>query len=214
MDSPSGNPTWDEEPLKTAPVSRRQFLEASLLGGVLGGLLPLASRASIPLAAPENTQLELTVAGNEREGYSITLVFRGQPIASHNGGAEFSAIFQNGERSLEDRIENWRANSWKGDRKQLTLQGTCHLKNAKTSVFAEVEYKVLNANVVRKKIRLHQSDMFLLYHQISNRLEPAAPPAKFWSFDQTECRGGTLRENFPAGGFRTKQNVCVGLLTD
>jgi hypothetical protein len=115
---------------------------------------------------------------------------------------------------LEDRIENWKASSWNGNTKQVTLRGTCNLQNVNTAVFAEVEYKVINAQVVRKRVRLRQSDVFLLYHQISNRLEAAVPPAKFWSFDQTECRGGPLRENFPAAGFRTKENVCVGLLTD
>jgi hypothetical protein len=187
-----------------------------VLGSVIGGLAPaiLPLHVDSPSRTAENTEIELKVSGNEEEGYGVTLFCRGQPIASHNAGGEFSAVFQNGERSLEDRVENWKASSWKGNARQVSLYGICKLKSTNTTVFAEIEYKIVDAHVVRKKIRLRQSDMFLLYHQVSNRLQPAAPPAKFWSFDQSECRGGPLRENFPAGGFRTKDNICVGLLTD
>jgi hypothetical protein len=208
------NDAHDEGSIDPAALSRRQFLETSLVGGLLGGLLPLTCEASSVIASSGNADIELRVVGSEKEGYGVTLFFRGQSIASHNGGGEFSAVFQNGERSLEDRIEDWKPSSWQGDTRQVILHGSCYLKNAKAEVFAEIEYKVLDAHVVRKRIRLHQSDMFMLYHQISNRLEPTVAPAKFWSFDQAECRGGSLRENFPAAGFRTKEKLCVGLLTD
>jgi len=197
-------------------ISRRTFLERSMLGGMVSSFAPaiLPLKANSFLTSSESSDIELKVLGNKEEGYGVALFYRGQPIARHNSGGEFSAIFQNGERSLEDRVENWKASSWKGDARRVTLEGICRLKNTNTVVFAEIEYEVLDAHVLRKKIRLRQSDMFLLYHQITNRLQPLSPPAKFWGFDQPECRGGPLRENFPAAGFRTKDNVSVGLLTD
>ncbi|HMC74279.1 MAG TPA: hypothetical protein VKG87_08250, partial [Terriglobales bacterium] len=45
-------------------------------------------------------------------------------------------------------------------------------------------------------------------------LEPFEPPASFWSFDQVNCHGGALHEYFPAAGFRLRDGVTVGLLTD
>lgn len=197
-------------------ISRRTFLEGALLGGLIScfapSILPAGLNSALP--ASEKNDIELKVHGNKEEGYGVEVFYRGQAVARHNSDGEFSAIFQNGERSLEDRIENWRASSWKGDERRVTLQGISRLKNTDASVIAEIEYEVIDAHVVRKKIRLRQSDMFLLYHQITNRLQPVLPPAKFWSFDQLECRGGTLRENFPAAGFRTKDDVTIGLLTD
>ena len=49
---------------------------------------------------------------------------------------------------------------------------------------------------------------------MTNSLEPLEPPARLWSFNQEDCQGGTLREYYPAAGFRTKAGVTVGLLTD
>ena len=39
-------------------------------------------------------------------------------------------------------------------------------------------------------------------------------PAKLWSFDQLDCHGGALHEYSPVAGFRMKNGLCVGLLTD
>ena len=86
--------------------------------------------------------------------------------------------------------------------------------NTAATVFVQVEYDVVDAHVVRKRIRLRQADMFLLLYQVSNRLEPVGAPKTFWSFDQHDCLGGALREYFPAAGFRSKDALCVGLLTD
>src|SRR5258708_18758562 len=54
------------------------------------------------------------VIGDRERGYGINILFQGQRVARHNEGGEFSAVFQNGDRSLEDRVENWRAPSWTG----------------------------------------------------------------------------------------------------
>jgi hypothetical protein len=81
-------------------------------------------------------------------------------------------------------------------------------------VFVNVDYERITPRLVRKKIRLRQSDMFLLFYQLSNRLEPQENPAKMWSFNELDWKGGTLHEYFPAAGFRMKNGLCIGLLTD
>jgi hypothetical protein len=197
-------------------ISRRQFIERSVAGAVAArmGLAKKPDDIRPNPTASEGEGIALKVTGDVEHGYGVTILFRGQPVARHNAGGEFSAVFQNSERSLEDRIENWKATAWTGDASHVMLDGEIKLKNSNATVFAQVEYDVIDTRVVRKRIRLRQADMFLLFYQVSNRLEPAESPAKFWSFDQPDCRGGALREYFPAAGFRAKNNLCVGLLTD
>ncbi len=206
-------------------MSRRRFMARSMTGGLAAGLAwqldPAGSKASAPTTDGQGMTLKVT--GDARSGYGVTVLFNGRPIARHNGGGEFSALFQNGDRALEDRIVNWRAKSWKGNATHVSLQGECHLLNlsqsketspVKTTVFAQVDYEVVTPHVVRKVIRFHQVDMYMLFYQLSNRLEPLAAPRKFWSFDQRDCRGGALHEYYPAAGFRTDAGLTVGLLTD
>ncbi|HWY06905.1 MAG TPA: hypothetical protein VNY24_08595 [Candidatus Acidoferrales bacterium] len=197
-------------------ISRRRFIENSVSGGLAVGLglgvEPL--RATASAAATATDGLALKVTGDAKQGYGVALLFNGQPVARHNQGGEFSAIFQNEDRSVEDRVENWKANSWTGDAARMTLSGECKLKNLNATVFLQVEYERITPRVVRKKIRLRQSDMFLLFYQLSNRLEATGSPAKLWSFDQLNWQGEAAHEYFPAAGFRMKNGLCVGLLTD
>ena len=208
---------WEEKKTENpSRVSRRKFLERTAIGGLAAGLGHRISDldSTVPDSVTTGSGIELKVVGTEAKGFGVVLLFRGKAVARHADGGEFSAVFQNGERSLEDRAENWKAKEWKGDAKQVTLLGECRLANLNVNVLVEVHYDVIGANVVRKRIGLRQADVFLLFHQVSNGLEPVQTPAKYWSFDQADCKGGALHENFPAAGFRLSDNTCVGLLTD
>lgn len=207
--------------LTFSAVSRRRFIGTSLATG-LAGMVPWGEAfggeafgtTGVGEADAGTGKLTLRVTGNSSDGYGVTFLFDAKPIARHNGGGEFSAIFQNEERSLEDRAENWRATSWTGNQAHVTLQGECTLPNLNATVFVWVEYEVITSQVVRKRVSFRQVDMFMLFCQVTNSLEPLEPPAKFWSFNQVDCQGGALREYYPAAGFRTKAGVTVGLLTD
>jgi hypothetical protein len=197
-------------------ISRRRFIEGSIGAGLgaglesrFGGLQGVASAM-----ASSTVGLTLRVIGDPQQGFGVSLLFNGRPFAQHNRGGEFSAAFKNEERSVEDRVHDWKATSWSGDSAHVVLDGECKLKNLNTTAVARVDYEVITPHVVRKKIRLHQADMYMLFYQLSNRLEPEERPAKLWSFDQVEWKGGAVREYFPAAGFRTKDGLCVGLLTD
>src|ERR1700736_1197255 len=196
--------------------SRRRFIQKSLKGG-LAASLTSASGLAIASGGKPSTDifgLSLSVTGDAQKGFYVTVLHHGQAIALHNKGGEFSAYFQNEERSVEDRVASWKATSWTGDSAHLTLRGECKLGNLNTTVYAQVDYTVVAPHVIRKKIRLQQSDMFMLHYQLSNRLEAVEEPAKFWSFDQLDWLGEPSREYFPAAGFRTNNGLCVGLLTD
>jgi hypothetical protein len=191
-------------------LDRREFLTLSTLA-TAATLVPESLRAT---TSPETGTVSLHVIGDVQGGYGVTILYRGQAIARHHQGGEFSAIFQNSERSLEDRADNWKASAWSGDEKRVNLTGEMHLANLRTTVFVEVRYEVLPSQVVKKTIQLRQEDLFTLLYQITNRLDPEAVPAKLWSFDYPDCKGGALHEYFPAAGFRTRSEVTVGLLTD
>ena len=197
-------------------ISRRRFLGNSISGGVAAGLglgvEPL--RTAISAGDASSQGLSLNVSGDPTRGFGVDLLFKGQPLARHNQGGEFSAIFQNEDRSVEDHVENWKATAWTGDSTRGVLSGECKLKNLNATVFAQVEYERITPRVVRKKIRLRQSDMFLMFYQVSNRLEPLEKPAKLWSFDQSDWQGEPAHEYFPAAGFRMQSGLCLGMLTD
>jgi hypothetical protein len=194
-------------------ISRREFIAVSTISSVAG--LLNRSEATVHAETPtSNHELTLAITGNPQQGYGTTIQYRGESIARHAAGGEFSAVFQNSDRSVEDRIENWRATSYTGGADHLLLEGKGKLPNLNATIFAEVEYRVVAPHVVSKRIRLHQVDVDQLFFQVSNCLEPLDAPASFWSFDQTNCKGGALREYFPAAGFRTMKGVAVGLLTD
>ena len=196
-------------------ISRRRFIENSIHGGLTVGLGLGSDPLRVVSAAIAGTDyLSLKVTGDATQGFGVTLLFNGQLTARHNQGGEFSAVFQNEDRSVEDRVENWKAAIWTGDATRLTLSGECKLKNLGATVFVQVAYERITPRVVRKKITLRQAEMFLMFHQLDNRLEPLEPPAKLWSFDQLDWQGEAAHEYFPAAGFRAKNGLCVGLLTD
>jgi hypothetical protein len=204
-------PCEDLEDMVTfGTLDRREFLTLSALA-TAATMMPHSLRAAQSSALG---LVSLEATGDAKSGYGVAILYRGEVIARHHGGGEFSALFQNSERSLEDRADDWKATSWSGDRTRISLTGTMQLAHLRTTVFVEVKYEVLPSQVVKKTIQLRQDDMFSLLYQLTNRLEPETAPAKLWSFDHADCQGGALHEYFPAAGFRTRSGVTVGLLTD
>ncbi len=193
-------------------IDRRTFLTLSTCAA-LGSYLPMSHAQRVSDGGDLLSSLTLKAQGDAAHGYVVVIFYRGAPLTSKYPG-ELNAVFQNEDRSLEDRIQNWKAASWSGDEKQIVLSGDVYLPNLNATIRMDVSYQVVSSNVVRKTIRIRQSDMFLLWFQCSNTVQPQDRPAKFWSFDQVDCRGGALREYFPAAGFRTQQGLVVGVLTD
>lgn len=191
-------------------MDRRDFL---MLSGPAAAGCMINNTVLAAAAPPAEALLTLRVEGDKSAGFSVAVLFEGKPLTSSKTG-ELSARFQNGERSLKDAIGGWRATSWSGGEKSVVLRGSAYLTTMRTTVEIEVLYDVVTPHTVRKRIRMRQPDMFLLFYQVTNRIEPARLPRKYWSFDQADCRGGALREYFPSAGYRTDDNITVGLLTD
>jgi hypothetical protein len=195
-----------------ARISRRQFVASSAATG-LAGILLRGAFGNATERSPSH-HVSLKAVGDSHSGYHAIILFDGRPVARHSGEGEFSAVFHNADRSLEDRVQDWRASSCTESEDRLRLAGDCQLPNLKATIFVQVEYQVVAPRVVRKQIRLHQADIYDLFYQVTNSLEPFEPPTSFWSFNQLNCKGGPLHEYSPAAGFRSHDNVTVGLLTD
>ena len=157
---------------------------------------------------------ELKAAGNSSTGYYAVVLHNGQEVARHNDGGEFSAVFENGDRSITCAIKNWRAQSWTGDSRQLDLMGQVWIDELETDLSVKVSYTVVNESVISKKISLSQSNASFLYYSINNRLESLETPKSYWSFGQKNCPVGMVYEFFPAVGFQLQDDRTIGLLTD
>src|SRR6266536_697269 len=151
-------------------ISRRQFIATSVVTGC-AGIVRRHGAFTHGVEAPSNRHVSLSASGNARDGYQAVIRFDGRPVARHTGQGEWSALFHNSDHSIEDRMENWRATSCTGNEGQLLLRGNCKLANLKATILAEVEYRVVTSQVVRKEIRFHQVDMYQLLYQITNSLE-------------------------------------------
>jgi hypothetical protein len=191
-------------------MDRREFL--GFTGSAAVGCA-MGRKAMAAVGVSYISPLTLGVEGDKAAGFSVAVLFEGKPITAVKTD-ELSARFQNDDRSLEDVITRWRASSWTGNKTSVGLRGTAYLEATRATVDIEILYDVVTPSAVRKRIRMRQADVYVLFHQVTHRFEPAQPPRKYWSFDQAECRGGALREYFPAAGFRTKDEITVGLLSD
>jgi len=118
---------------------------------VLPELSPRMPSRQLPHPSDSHEQwLTFELSGDREQGYGVEILFQRQKVARHKGGGEFSTVFQSADRSLEDRVENWRASSWTGNPSHVYLQGICKLPNLNTTVSIKVEYEAVAAKVGRK----------------------------------------------------------------
>jgi hypothetical protein len=81
-------------------------------------------------------------------------------------------------------------------------------------LFAEVVYKLVNENVVRKSVRLFQPSMPGLKFILEEKTSAVNVPKQFITFEENDFPGGLVHEMFPAMGFITPGNYVVAVLTD
>lgn len=148
-------------------VSRRQFIASSTAAGLAGVILPQGA-FGIEAGHSPSGRVSVKATGDARSGYQAIILFSGRPIARHRGEGEFSAVFHNSDHSIEDRVDHWRAASYTESEEGLLLEGNCKLPNSNANIFVKVEYKILTPHIVRKKIHLHQTDMYGVLYLITN----------------------------------------------
>lgn len=141
------------------------------------------------------------------------LSYCGIPIATHRNG-EFDLILENEDRSIHVAVPGWKAEVVRQDGNKTLLSGSIYCGRLSTYVFVEVVYCQVNAQVVKRIVRLSQFNIPLLFYQISETLDPVCRPERFWSFDNPDYKGGLVYGTYPAAGFLTDNGIAAGLLTD
>src|ERR1700728_3418601 len=107
---------------KVLQMNRRTFV-ALASAATVGGCLPFASAQQ-----QKSSGISIKAEGDPVHGYAVVISYNGVPITCADPG-ELDAIFQNDDRSLEDRVQRWKATSWSGDERQITLTGDAYLPN-------------------------------------------------------------------------------------
>ena len=86
-------------------------------------------------------RMSLRVEGSSSDGYSTAVLYDHEPAVRRR--LELSAVFHNGERSLEDGIDSWRASTWSGDETRIHLASTAYLQNTIATVHIDILYEVI-----------------------------------------------------------------------
>lgn len=135
------------------------------------------------------------------------------PISTHVDG-EIDLIIENEDRSIRREYTGWKAGKYKQVDGTHLLSGEIDCGILCTKIFLELKYDFVNDHVVRRTVRIFQSNIPLLFYQISETLSPVPDPVRCWSFDNPDHKGGWIHGTYPAAGFLTREGTAVGLLTD
>lgn len=150
----------------------------------------------------------------ENNGYSVEILYNGCPIAYHNDGGELDIYIENDDRQYHVELKSWKAQNYYIEDSKIILTGKYSLEQLISYLNVEVIYELINEHVVKKQIVLTQNNQPVLYYRLKNSLKPLGDIERFWSFEQEHCTGGSLKERYPAAGFRFVDGLTVGLLTD
>jgi hypothetical protein len=154
------------------------------------------------------------VANKTNDGkYSVDIVYKDKIVATNIQG-EFNLVIENEDRSYHERIEDFKATKIIEENHSLTLEGEHFIKMLDTHLEFKIIYNIINETVVEKKIQLVQKNIPFLFYSIETELSPIDQPKAYWSFDNVNHLGGVVREVYPACGFRSSDDVTVGILLD
>jgi hypothetical protein len=154
------------------------------------------------------------VANKTNDGkYTAEIVYNDKIVATNVQG-EFNLVIENEDRSYCERIENFKATKIIEERDSLVLSGEHFIKMLDTNIEFKISYNKINETVVEKKIELVQRNIPLLFYSIETELTPKAEPKAYWSFDNLNHLGGVVREVYPASGYRSSNDITVGILLD
>lgn len=160
------------------------------------------------------SELNMKVVGDTISGYYVELFYGATPISTPNRVGELNIYVENEDYSIREFVNNWKATSAVQKGNTVTLSGIVKLIKLETDLSISIVYKIINKQVVEKRIELLQTNMPLLYYSVNTELYSKNVPSRFWSFDDAENRGGVVHETFPAAGYMLGDTLAVGILTD
>ena len=155
-------------------------------------------------------ELYFRVEGDANSGYQAA-IFRDSQLLLRN--AETIRL-AGPDLSEQVEIRDWRGSSWSGDETRVQLEGETYVADLDLLLSIRIVYERIDPLLVRKTVELFQPCMPDLYYILEQNAEPAAPPAKYITFECDDFPGGLVHEIFPAAGFVTPDSLLVGVLTD
>ncbi|MDP4170623.1 MAG: hypothetical protein Q8906_08435 [Bacillota bacterium] len=154
------------------------------------------------------------IANKTNDGkYTVDIVYNDKIVATNVQG-EFNLVIENEDRSYRERIEEFKATKIIEKKDSLILVGEHFIKMLDTNIEFKISYNIINETVVEKKIELVQRNIPILFYSIETELAPKDEPKAYWSFDNLNNLGGVVREVYPACGFRSADDLTVGILLD
>lgn len=161
----------------------------------------------------EATGLNYCVQRDSEGQYFLEFYYDKKLIATNSGG-EVSIELENEDRSYHETISLWKADSCEEGDGWVKLTGNFYSRMLTTNLRVQVKYSTVNKQLIKKEIRLFQSNIPLLYYSVQNSLTASEPVKQYWSFDKFNHAGGVVHGTYPAAGFLSRENVAAGLLTD
>jgi hypothetical protein len=144
--------------------------------------------------------------------YSIRVLYNKVVLAVDE--TPFSIYLSNIDGSSTANFSATKAIVTKSTRDEIHLSYKVFIPALTVDLFAEVVYKLVNENVVRKSVRLFQPSMPGLQFILTEKTSPIIAPKRFITFEANSFPGGLVHEMFPAMGFITPSNEVVAVLTD
>lgn len=157
-------------------------------------------------------QVSLKAAGDEQKGFHVDVYNGTQQLVTAT--EEFSLKLYNQDLSTNVNLEHITGQKWVGDGNNITLTRELYVKEFDANLSVAINYQVVNANVVKKTIKLFQPSMPGLYYILKQTARPSQKPKRYVTFENDKFPGGFAHEMFPAAGFITPGNDVVGFLTD
>ncbi|SMD05506.1 hypothetical protein SAMN04488101_110146 [Pedobacter nyackensis] len=157
-------------------------------------------------------KLRIKALGDTLTGFKVG-VFDGDRQLLNND-AEFSLLMANTDLSEQTLMTGWTGKQWKGNDSTITLIRESYIPEFDLNLSVQVTYKVINAHVIKKTIRLYQPGMPQLYYMLKERFVPVQKPKQYVSFEHGNFPGGFAHEMFPSVGYVDYRNTLVGFLTD
>ncbi len=157
-------------------------------------------------------QLLLKVGGDDQKGYHVD-IFNGKHLVVTNN-EEFSLQLYNLDLSTVGNLEHWTGEKWTGNENDITLTRDMYIREFDADLSVVVNYRVVNAGVIKKTVQLYQPSMPGMYYILKETARPAEKPTRYVTFENDHFPGGFVHEMFPAAGFITPDNNVVGFLTD
>lgn len=152
-------------------------------------------------------------AETDNNGLHYTDIYYNDVLAATHRHGELDLVLENEDRSVRQVISGWKGDNCRITENGLELSSVIHSDAFTADIEIYLCYERVNGQLYRRIVRLHQTNIPVLFYQVSESLCAAQPHTTCWSFDNASHRGGIVHGTYPAIGLHCG-GVSLGLLTD